>query len=263
MSAKYAGTASALTAVAMLAGACSGSSTAPSTSPTSEAPSATSASSASVLAPLTGKYAPVIDPANFVSTVDNRYWPLRPGTGYHYAGVRGTTPQRDDELVLHRGKSILGIDCTVVKDTVSEHGVAVERTYDYYAQDQAGNVWYMGELSLERKHGVMKKASDSWLSGVNGGQPGIIMPAHPQPGDAYRQEYYPPGEALDQARVLRLDGRATVPYGHFTNLLVTSERSPLEPQTEQKYYSPGLGEVAETVIKGHHEAFTLVSITHG
>lgn len=79
------------------------------------------------------------------------------------------------------------------------------------------------------------------------------MPADPQPGDAYRQEYYPPGEALDQARVLRLDGSATVPYGSFTHLLVTSERSPYEPQTEQKYYAPGVGEVAERVVAGHHE----------
>jgi hypothetical protein len=88
------------------------------------------------------------------------------------------------------------------------------------------------------------------------------MPANPQPGDAYRQEYYPPGEALDKARVLRLDGSITVPDGTFAQLLVTSERSPLEPQTEQKYYAPGVGEVAERVVKGHHEEFQLVSVTH-
>jgi hypothetical protein len=87
------------------------------------------------------------------------------------------------------------------------------------------------------------------------------MPAHPRPGDAYRQEYYPPGEALDEARVLRLSGSLTVPYGSF-NGLVTSERSPLEPQTEKKYYAPELGEIAERVVKGRHEEFRLVSVTH-
>jgi hypothetical protein len=247
----------ALLGLAVLASGCtsSGSSTAPGASrsvPTS----------AARLAPLHGHYSPSIRPADFVALIDNRFWPLEPGTGYHYRGVRGHTPQRDDEIVLSRTKQILGIACTVVRDTVSEAGRAVERTYDWYAQDREGNVWYMGENSLELKHGQMVRASDSWESGVDGAQPGIIMPGHPQPGDAYRQEYYPPGQALDQARVLRLDGHLTVPDGTFNGLLVTSERSPLEPQTEQKYYAPGLGEVAERVVKGHHEEFQLVRVTH-
>jgi hypothetical protein len=218
--------------------------------------------SPSSLAPLHGHYAPDIDPTDFVHTVDNRYWPLPPGTGYHFVGVKVSTPQTDNELVLHRTKQIAGIACTVVRDTVSEHGLAVERTFDYYAQDKQGNVWYMGEDSLERHHGHMVKASDSWQTGVNGGKPGIIMPADPDPGDVYRQEYYPPGDALDQARVLGLDGSQTVPYGSFTHLLVTSERSPLEPQTEQKYYEAGVGEISERVVAGHHEEFKLVQITH-
>ena len=224
-------------------------------------PSRSTSVSASVLAPLHGNYSPSIDPANFVQTIDNRYWPLTPGAGYRYEGVRGSTPQIDDEVVLRGTKQILGVTCTVVRDTVSEGGRPVERTFDWYAQDRQGNVWYMGEDSLELKNGHMVKASDSWKSGVNGAKPGIIMPGHPQRGDAYRQEYYPPGEALDQARVLRLDGRLKVPYGAFAHVLVTSERSPLEPQTEQKYYAPGLGEVAERVVRGHHEEFQLVRVT--
>jgi hypothetical protein len=213
------------------------------------------------LAPIHGRYAPTVDPANFGGTIDNRYLPFKPGTAFHYEGVRGTTPQTDDEVVTHQTKRILGVRCTVVRDTVSEHGRPVERTYDWYAQDKQGNVWYMGEDSFELSHGHFVKASDSWQSGVNGAKPGIIMPAHPRPGDAYRQEYYPPGKALDEARVLRLSGTLTVPYGAFKRLLVTSERSPLEPQTEQKYYAPGVGEIAERVVKGHHEQFQLVSVT--
>jgi hypothetical protein len=213
------------------------------------------------LAPIHGTYAPKIDPANFVANIDNRYLPFKPGTTFHFEGVRGTTRQTDDEVVTHRTKRILGVTSTVVRDTVSEHGRAVERTDDWYAQDKQGNVWYMGEDSFELKHGHFVKASDSWKSGVNGAKPGIIMPAHPQPGDAYRQEYYPPGKALDEARVLRLRGHLTVPYGTFSGLLVTSERSPLEPQTEQKYYAPGVGEIAERVVKGHHEEFKLVGVS--
>ena len=215
------------------------------------------------LAPIHGTYAPKIDAANFVRSIDNRYLPYKPGTRIHFKGVRGSTPQTDDEVVLHRTRQILGVTCTTVRDTVSEHGRAVERTDDWYAQDRQGNVWYMGEDAFERnKAGRFVKAGDSWKSGVNGAKPGIIMPAHPRPGDAYRQEYYPPGKALDEARVIRLGATRTVPAGSFKHVLVTSEFSPAEPQTERKYYAPGVGEIAERVVRGHHEEFKLVSVPH-
>jgi hypothetical protein len=216
--------------------------------------------SASDLAPIHGTYAPTIAASEFVATVDNPLWPLRPGTAYHYEGVRGTTPQTDDEVVLRRKKRILGIEATIVRDTVRERGRPVERTLDYYAQDKQGNVWYLGEDSFEREHGRFVRASDSWLSGVDGAKPGIIMPAHPRPGDRYRQEYYPPGEALDEAHVLGERGPVTVPYGTFKRALVTSEFSPLEPQTEEKYYVAGVGEILERVVKGHREEFRLVRV---
>ncbi len=216
---------------------------------------------ASSLAPVHGNYSPHIAVGNFVAAVDNPLWPLKPGSAYHYRGVRGTTPQTDDEIVLQRQKRILGIAATIVRDTVSEHGRPVERTLDYYSQDKQGNVWYLGEDSFELRGGRFVRASDSWLSGVNGAKPGIIMPAHPQPGDRYRQEYYPPGEALDEAHVLGRRGPVTVPYGTFKRALITSEFSPLEPQTEEKYYIPGVGEILERVVKGHREEFRLVSFT--
>jgi hypothetical protein len=204
------------------------------------------------LAPIHGTYAPQIDPANFGTKVDNPWLPYRPGTRFHFVGVRGRTPQTDDQVVMHRTKPILSVESIVVRDTVSEHGRAIERTDDWYAQDKQGNVWYMGEDSFELHGGRFVKASDSWESGANGAQPGIIMPAHPRPGDAYRQEYYPPGKALDEARVIRV-GRT----------LVTSEFSPAEPQTERKTYARGVGETSERVVKGHREAFRLVRVTRG
>jgi hypothetical protein len=88
------------------------------------------------------------------------------------------------------------------------------------------------------------------------------MPANPRRGDAYRQEYYPPGKALDEARVVGYRGSLTVAVGTFKHVLVTLERSPAEPQTEMKYYAAGIGEVNQQVVKGHHEAFQLVSVTH-
>jgi hypothetical protein len=213
------------------------------------------------LAPIHGRYAPKVDRANFVARIDNPYLSYAPGMRFRFEGVRGTTPQTDDQLVLRRTTRILGVRCTVVRDTVAEHGRAVERTDDFYAQDRQGNVWYMGEDSFELQHGRFVKASDSWKGGVDGAQPGIIMPAHPRPGDAYRQEFFP-GHALDRARVVRRDGRLRVPFGAFDRLLVTSERSPLDRgQVERKWYAAGVGEIAERVVKGPNEHFELVSAT--
>ena len=213
------------------------------------------------LAPTHGRYAPTIHPANFVRQIDNPYLSYSPGMRFHFEGVLGTTPQTDDQLVLRETKRILGVRCTVVRDTVSEHGRAIERTDDYYAQDRNGNVWYMGEDSFELQHGRFVKASDSWKGGVDGAQPGIIMPAHPRPCDAYRQEFFP-GYALDRARVARLDGRLRVPFGAFERLLVTNERSPLDRgQVERKWYAAGVGEIAERVVRGPHEEFKLISVS--
>ena len=211
---------------------------------------------------LHGPYHPKINPADFVSGIDNGYFPLEPGTTFHYSGYSGKTRQTDDAVVLHRTKVVVGIRCTVVRDSVSERGRVVERTFDWYAQDKDGNVWYMGENSLERKHGRLVRADDSWQAGVNGGKPGIIMEGNPKPGDVYRQEYYPPGGGLDQARVLGTVATITVPAGTYKDALSTIEWSPVEPQLERKYYSAGIGEIEEQVVAGGHERFRLVRVTH-
>jgi hypothetical protein len=212
-------------------------------------------------APIHGTYSPQIDPAKFVSRIDNRFLPFKPGTTLRYRGVaeNGKTPQLDTETVTRRTKRIMGVECTVVRDTVSSRGKPVERTDDWYAQDGRGNVWYFGEDARDFQNGHFVKASDSWQAGVDGAQPGVIMEAHPKPGDAYRQEYYP-GHAVDQAKVL---GHAPVkvPYRSFSKALVTVERSALEPGTlEKKYNVAGIGVVAERVTKGNHERFELVGV---
>jgi hypothetical protein len=209
---------------------------------------------------LHGAYAPAIDPADFVATVDNPYFPLPPGTAFHFEGTADGAPQTDDAVVTDQQKTVLGIACTVVEDTVSEGGKAIERTFDWYAQDKARNVWYMGEASYERHNGRFVRASDSWEAGVHGAQPGIIMPGNPQTGAVYRQEYLPP-DALDQAHVVATDAHKEVKYGSFANVLVTDEWSPVEPQIEQKSYVAGVGEIEEHVTAGGYEQFELVRVT--
>ena len=203
---------------------------------------------------LHGPYSPVVRSGNFVATIDNPYFPLTPGTAFHYEGRSGETPQTDDMVVTHRTREVLGVTCTVVRDTVSEHGRPIERTFDWYAQDKQGNVWYMGEDSLELRNGHFVRASDSWEGGVNAGKPGIIMPGQPKVGDVYRQEYYPPGGALDQARVIGHHATVTVPDGTFARSLVTLEWSPVEPQLEKKYYVAGIARGAGAPRAGRTRA---------
>jgi hypothetical protein len=212
-------------------------------------------------APVQGPYAPSIDPADFVSGIDNPYLPFKPGTTLRSQGVaeNGRTPQTDTETVTLQTKRIMGVRCTVVRDAVSSRGKPIELTFDWYAQDRKGNVWYFGEDARDFEHGHYVKASDSWQAGVDGAQPGIIMEAHPKPGDRYRQEFYP-GHALDQARVLGT-APVTVPFRSFGKALVTVERSALEPGVlEKKFNVRGIGVVAERVLKGSHERFELADV---
>ena len=245
--------------VTALAVACGSSSNASTSSP-----AAASTTSASDLAPVHGPYHPSIDPANFVKKIDNRYFPLVPGTTFLYKGVHedGVTPQTDRQVVTHQTKQILGVTATVIRDVVSEHGKPIEKTFDWYAQDKDGNVWYMGEDTREKVHGHWVKMNDSWEGGVNGAEPGIIMPGHPRPGDEYRQEYYP-GHALDQARVLGSGGPVTVPYGHFQHTLMTVETAPkIDPGVaERKFYVKGVGDIKEHTVSGNKEQIKLISIT--
>jgi hypothetical protein len=229
-----------------------------------ESSSGSTKSSSASPAPTGENYSPSIDPANFGGPVDNRYFPLRAGTTLRYTGVAedGRTPQVDVVLVTRKTEVVLGVTCTVVRDTVTSRGRPVERTYDWYAQDKEGNAWYFGEDARDYKNGRFVKASDSWEAGVDGAKPGIIMEAHPKPGDAYRQEYYP-GHAEDQARVLGKGGAVKVRYRSFARTLATIERSRLEPgRRETKYYASGVGEIKSRESHGSREAFQLVSVKH-
>jgi hypothetical protein len=231
----------------------------------SSSTNAVSTGSAPSLAPIHGTYSPSINPSDFVGTIDNPYFPLRPGTARHYKGVaeNGKTPQTDVEFVTGQTKTILGVTCTVVRDTVSSRGRQIERTFDWYAQDKYGNVWYMGEDARDFKHGRFVKATDSWESGVDGAKPGIIMPGSPKQGDEYRQEYYP-GHAMDQSRVIGRGGQVKVPAGSYKDTLLTEETAPtVDPGVaERKYNVAGVGVVKEQVVSGNHERLWLVSVTH-
>jgi len=203
-----------------------------------------------------------IDPADFVDRVDNRYFPLTPGTTFVYEGkTEDGEAVRVEDYVTQETKQVLGVTCVVVRNRVIENGDLVEETFDWYAQDKDGDVWYFGEDAKEYEAGVVVSTEGSWEAGVDGAMPGIIMEANPQVGDLYRQEYYK-GEAEDMAEVLSLTESASVTYGSFGNLLMTREWTPLEPGiVEHKYYAPGVGLILEVMVEGGSERVELVEIT--
>jgi hypothetical protein len=135
----------------------------------------------------------------------------------------------------------------------------VEETFDWYAQDRWGNVWYFGEYATDYEDGVPVSHAGSWQAGVDGALPGIIMLANHRVGDTYRQEFYA-GVAEDMGRVLSLSGSVCVPYGCFDDLLITKDWTPLEPgHIEHKYYAPGLGLILEVGGNGSLELVDIVT----
>jgi hypothetical protein len=191
-----------------------------------------------------------LDPKDFTSHIDNPYWPMAPGSRWVYreTDAEGNV-SRVEVTVTSKAKRILGIDALVVHDVLTEDGDVKEDTYDWYAQDGDGNVWYLGEDTKEFDTGKVS-TEGSWEAGVDGAQPGVLVPADPKPGLTYRQEYYE-GQAEDSAEVLRLDAKATVPFGAYDGLLQTKEFTPLEPKlVEQKFYARGVGPVFARTVSG-------------
>lgn len=203
-------------------------------------------------------YHPHIDPADFQSAVDNPYFPLVPGTTVKFIEKAGNETSENVIAVTHDTKEILGVKCLVVHDTVTQNGAPKEDTYDWYAQDKHGTVWYFGEATKEFKAGGKVDTEGSWEAGVDGAQPGIIMPGQLKLGEPYRQEYYA-GHAEDMGRVVALGDSVSVPFGSFTGCVRTEEWSMLESGTEKKWYCKGVGVVREVSEIG--EVAMLVSVT--
>jgi hypothetical protein len=209
------------------------------------------------------QYEPVIVPADFVTGVNNTYFPLHPGTRWVYETKTGDGTERDVVEVTNGTALVMGVSCVVVRDTVFIGGIVMEDTSDWYAQDVHGNVWYFGEDSKEYEGGKVVSTGGSWEGGVGGARPGIIMLADPEIGLYYHQEYLK-GEAEDMAQVLSLDATATVPYGSYGHVLQTREWTPLEPKVaEEKYYAAGIGCVLEVAVKGGGERTELVEYVPG
>jgi len=205
-----------------------------------------------------------INPADFTVRIDNPFFPLPPGVTFIYRGRKEMSKERDLFAVTDRTIVIAGVTCRVVHDRVFLRGVLQENTFDYFAQDRDGNVWYFGEDTEELdRHGNVVSTEGTWRAGMNGARPGVIMEAHPQVNDHYFQELAAP-LAQDEATVLSLHETAAVPLAKFRNCLLTKEFTQLEPgNVEHKFYARGIGFVLSVVVKGGKERLALVNIVRG
>jgi hypothetical protein len=206
-------------------------------------------------------YQPQIPGAShFVDAIDNPYFPLPVGRTLVYRGVSDGERQVDRLQVTDKTKVVAGITATVVHDVVFTEGTKDEVTFDWYAQDDQGNVWYLGEDTKVLLGNGKVDTAGSWEAGVGGAEPGLIMEADPQPPDAYRQECLS-GDAEDMAWVVSRGGSVSVAYGAVHQVLRTLEFARIEPNVvSEKRYAPGLGIVVERDLHGGDEHFELVKV---
>jgi hypothetical protein len=205
-------------------------------------------------------YNPHINPSNFSTTINNPFSPMIPGTTFTYeATIDSVTSERTVTEVTHNTKEINGVTCVVIRDRDFVNDVLIEETYDWFAQDNLGNVWYFGELALQMANGYVIGTEGSWEYGVDNAKPGIWMKANPTVGETYRQEFLPE-IAQDMVQVLSLTEPFDVPYGSFTNCRKTKEWSELEPGAiEYKYYASGVGLIA--VVANGSDQLQLISVS--
>jgi hypothetical protein len=203
-----------------------------------------------------------LDEKEFTTEIDNPYWPMRPGSRWIYRETDADgVEQRVEVTVTNDTRDVMGIEARVVRDVVTEDGDVVEDTFDWYAQDADGNVWYLGEDTKEYENGKVAKTEGSWEAGVDGALPGVIAPADPDVGMTYRQEYYA-GEAEDTAEVLSLSEWAQVPYGSFRDVLLTKDFTPLDPDIlEYKLYAGDVGPVLVLGVSGGSGREELLELT--
>ncbi len=198
-----------------------------------------------------GVYQVEIDPADFTSVIDNPWSPMVPGTTWVYHALVGDETEEIIRVeVLDETRTVMGVETIVVHDVVSDtEGRIIEDTYDWFAQDGDGNVWYFGEDTTSYDEDGTPDEAGAWEAGVDGALPGVVMWADPQEGESgYRQEYYA-GEAEDMGQVIATSGSVDVPTGVFDDVIVTRDWTPLEPDAvEEKTYARGIGLVHESSV---------------
>jgi hypothetical protein len=198
------------------------------------------------------------DTVNFSAPtkIDNKWNPLVPGTQFTLTGVAdrggGLLPHELITTVTDLTKVINGVRAVVLLEKDINEGELREAELRFEAQDDAGNIWNLGEYPEEWEDGKFSAAPDVWLAGLADAQPGNSMMGNPQLGTPeYLQGWAPEIEFLDCARVFQMQQTTCVPAaGCYNDVMITDEHSPLEPDSghQRKYYAPGVGNVHVTAV---------------
>jgi hypothetical protein len=183
------------------------------------------------------------------SRIDNRWMPLAPGLQFILDGVAN----RGGDSLQHRvvftvtdlTKVVDGVRTVVLWDRDYNNGILQEAELAFFAQDDEGNVWTVGEYPEEFENGEFIGAPSTWIGGVDGADPGILVPASSHIGFTFLQGWAPDIDFLDCGKVYSLGESVCVPYNCYEGVLVVDEWSPLEPGSghQRKYYAPGVGNV--------------------
>jgi len=190
------------------------------------------------------------DPENFSdpTKIDNEWLPLTPGIQYVYEGTTVDEGETFDHRVIitvtQLTKVINGVRCVVTWDLDYSDGELVEAELAFFAQDNDGNVWRMGEYPEEYEDGKFV-AADCWISGIEGSISGISMLANPLVGTpSYSQGWAPSVDFTDRGQVDQMGIENCVPVDCYEDVLVISETSISEPDAEQlKYFAYGVGNI--------------------
>ena len=190
------------------------------------------------------------DPANFddPTHVDNTWFPLQPGTRFTWKGHALDEGERISRAVVFTvtdlTKVIDGVRTVVTWDRDYKDGEQEEIELAFFAQDNDGNVWHFGEYP-EEYDGEKIVKTPSWIAGLHGARPGIIMRADPRPGTPdYAEGWGPEIHWNDRAYPYRVGQSTCVPVDCYDDVLVIDEFNPDEPGAHQlKYYAPGVGGV--------------------
>src|ERR671910_1627518 len=191
------------------------------------------------------------DSTNFdnSTTVDNKWFPLKPGAHSVFEGSAIDDGERITRRVVTTvtdlTKEINGVDSMVVWERDYSEGELVEAELAFFAQDTYGNVWHMGEYPEEYEEGEFEKAP-GWLAGLKGASAGIAMRAEPRlKTPSYAQGYAPPPiNWIDRGRVYKVGKNICVPVKCYDEVLVIEEFEKNKPGAFQlKYYASGVGDI--------------------
>jgi hypothetical protein len=198
--------------------------------------------------------APPVAAEMFVTGVDHPYFPMTPGTLWIYEGEADGHLRRDEVRILEQTRDITGIACTTVLQGVFLDGELSEVTTEWYAQDREGNVWKLGEESLEFNGERFATTADSWVAGEDGARPWMVFAAAPRVGDLYVGSR-PHGQ--DELEVLSLTETVTVPAGTFEGCLQVLENADEPDDTDLIIYAPGVGLVSEQSTTGQIDLISI------